>query len=74
MYLIHTKNVMSAVTLRRLGRGGETMKIAYEILGNNGHSNRLIKIYTSIEQLVSDFNADVVLDTNVGFLRIMEEE
>ena len=25
MYLIHTKNVMSAVTLRRLGRGGETM-------------------------------------------------
>ena len=54
------------------------MKIAYEIRyeieGEDGHRFKMVKIYTSIEQLVSDFNADLVLDTNVGFLRIMEEE
>ena len=44
------------------------MKIAYE------YDGKIIKIYTSIRQLVSDFNADLVLDTNVGFLRILEEE
>mgnify|MGYP006995631783 FL=1 len=43
------------------------MKIAYEYEG------KVIKIYTSIRQLVSDFNADLVLDTNGGYLRIMEE-
>jgi len=43
------------------------MKIAYE------YDGKIIKIYTSIKQLVSDFNAGRVLDTDVGFLRIMEE-
>jgi len=44
------------------------MKIAYE------YDDKIIKIYTSIEQLVSDFNANLVLDTFAGYLRIMEEE
>ena len=44
------------------------MKIAYELDGE------VITIYTSIEALVRAFNGGLLIDTNVGYLRIMEEE
>ena len=46
----------------------EGFRIVYE------HDGNVIKEYGSIEELVSDFNEDRVLDTNMGTLRIISDE
>ena len=32
--------------------------------------NKLIKTYNTINDLVEDFNNDLVLDSNIGFLKL----